>query len=1089
MSVAFSMPDPEDREEQATEAFYREKEEGREPKLADFLERFPDVADHVRELFAVDADITPFIPTGTAGDQITEEREPPVLLEYEILGKIDHGGPGIVYKAQHRKSGQIVALKMIRKRGRASADDIDRLVGEIRNVAGLAHPNIVPLYHLAEHDGEPFFTMQLMEGGSLASRLADYCVPRVNKKTRKDERGKVWSTRDNRKRQVEIARLLIPLAQAIDHALQRCILHCDLKPANILLDGFGHPYIADFGLAVRIDPSAPGLCSNGIAGTAVYMAPEQTTSGKQLTGAVDVYGLGAILYELLTGRPPFQGEHLLDILRQVREDEPPKPRTLNPSVNRDLEAICLKCLHKAPDKRYSNAKELAGELTKWVEGRPINKTRRVGRGERLIKWMKRRPAIAGLSSALVFLTVFGVYAFAYEYLQVVWTNQELEQKLYLSRIIIAANHIAAKQYGPADEILDQCPQHLRRWEWNYLKRRCHFDYTPLRGDGERLETIQFSSDGLMVATGDRGGHVKIWNALTGKLLKTLDGHHGFVYSVCFTGDNRKLITADSNQVMRIWDVRTWEKLLEVPDAGDHLAASLNGDLVAVRSDRVVKVFDTRALNCVWTLPDQESKLISIALSPKDEYLAVGGYNRLFNVYDLRRRNWAELVFTTDQNELYNVWAVAFAADGRSLAAAKSLHLGDTQLATWKLEKTGFQFESSYGGSGELVAGMIGYSYDGTQLAASDRESVRVWDTRTHKSVPGAALKHTPNQMVAFGATPSAWRLALVANRDVIIEDVYPQYNPVCRTLRGHVDQNLATLAFEENGKYLISRAGANEVIRWDVDFESFLRFEAPHAKIPEPSHVVIALDGQFCIAASTGERLQVWDASTGKATTDLVVPFSNTCQTAVSPNGSILALTNTSNDIVLWDMTLSRLIRSWNGSLSSIRRLAFFHDSKRLASCDAEDLVRVWDADTGARVIEIHPHEQAVTGLAICPDDRHIATCSADGTVRVWDAKTGDIVHKLESHREGCLCVTYSPDGKRLVSGSVDGSIQIWDAESGQELLTFDSQDGKERGGAHEGAVTALAFNRMGTLLASGGRDGVIRVWDARPVPPLEDSP
>ena len=302
--------------------------------------------------------------------------------EYELLEEIARGGMGVVFKARQTRLNRTVAVKMILAGELADHDDVERFLTEAEAAAGLDHPGIVPVYECGQIDGQHFFSMGFVEGQSLAPLLAAGPLPPQR-----------------------AAELVAQVADAVDYAHERGVIHRDLKPGNILLDKDGHPRVTDFGLAKRVAGDS-GLTRTGQAlGTPSYMPPEQASGKLDAIGrGADVYALGAVLYAALTGRPPFQAATPIDTILQVLEQEPVAPRQLNAGVPRDLETVALKCLEKEPHKRYGTARELAEELRRFLRGEPIL-ARPVGRVERGWRWCRRNPVVAALSTAAVLLLV------------------------------------------------------------------------------------------------------------------------------------------------------------------------------------------------------------------------------------------------------------------------------------------------------------------------------------------------------------------------------------------------------------------------------------------------------------------------------------------------------------------------------------------------------------------------------------------------------------------------------------------------------------------------------------------------------------
>ncbi|HEX5269035.1 MAG TPA: protein kinase, partial [Gemmataceae bacterium] len=348
-----------------------------------------------------DADPAPTTPEGTQAPTRVEEQPPtdpdvaawgsmdtlppvpglplafvpsaPDVPGYEILGELGRGGMGVVYKARDRRLNRLVALKLILAGAGAGQEDRVRFQREAEALASLQHPNIVQVHEVGQVGNTPFCVLEFVGGGTLLGKLLRHPLPAR-----------------------AAAELVERLARGMHHAHQRGILHRDLKPGNVLLEEDGTPKIGDFGLAKRLDGDGDQTQQGAILGTPNYMAPEQAEGDTKALGpGTDIYGLGAILYDILTGRPPFRGETAVDTLYQVVSEEPIPPARINRRVPHDLETICLKCLQKAPAKRYASAGELADDLRRLLDGEPI-RARRVGRVERAVKWARRRPAAAGL---------------------------------------------------------------------------------------------------------------------------------------------------------------------------------------------------------------------------------------------------------------------------------------------------------------------------------------------------------------------------------------------------------------------------------------------------------------------------------------------------------------------------------------------------------------------------------------------------------------------------------------------------------------------------------------------------------------------
>ncbi len=412
------------------------------PSLEDYQAEFPDRADAVARIFAelrsaeesrhpnptersdgIDgangsATTVPYLGH-TASPEINALS---MIGDYELIDEIARGGMGVVYRARHKGLKRLVALKMILSGPIATFEERERFLREAELAANLDHPSIVPIYEIGEHENRLYFSMKLVEGASLSKRSERY---------REDPRA--------------AARLVSTLARAVHYAHARGFLHCDLKPSNVLVDGQGKPYVTDFGLARRTGEDSSLSLSGAILGTPSYMAPEQATGSRARLGpATDVYGLGAIFYELLTGRPPFRSSTIMETVVQVMERDPAPPRELRPEIPRELESICLKCLEKAPKDRYPSGEALAQELDNYLQGEGIAST---GLLSRLRRWNRREPELVARLGGLGLMIVITQLNFYLSSSPKFWLHWKVQAVLALWR-----SHRSCSRSGCAPDI-------------------------------------------------------------------------------------------------------------------------------------------------------------------------------------------------------------------------------------------------------------------------------------------------------------------------------------------------------------------------------------------------------------------------------------------------------------------------------------------------------------------------------------------------------------------------------------------------------------------------------------------------------------
>jgi WD40 repeat protein len=1008
----------------------------------------------------------------TPGTVAAAEPDGTRLGDYELREEIGRGGMGVVHKAWQRSLQRLVAVKTVRLGELASAAEARRFHNEAEMVAALDHPHIVPIYDVGEEQGQLFFSMKLLEGGSLAEQL-----PRF----RTDPRA--------------AAALLVGVARAVHHAHQRGILHRDLKPANVLLDGAGRPYVTDFGLAKRVAGDS-GLTQSGeIIGTPSYMAPEQTCGrGAASTVASDVYGLGAILYALLTAQPPFQGATVLDTLAQLREREPPRPAACNPQVDRDLEAVCLKCLEKDPARRYPSAQALAEDLERWLAGETIQ-ARPVTRADRLRRWARRKPALAALAVCAAVLVVLLATGLPLLLLVRGERNRALANLARAERAeaelrdeqkrTAAAAHLArarawrgsgrvGQRYRSLEEVaaaarLSPSPE-VRNEAITCLTLP---DLRLVRSwEGCPPDTLALAVDGRAehYACSDGHGNLTVRRIADDQEVRPLPGWGDPAWLV-FSPDGRYLAAMyDREFQFRIWDLRTSAAVLATRTRG-HVDFSPGGRWVAVddQSDDSVRVYETASGKEVQRLtvgPGEHA----LAFHPDGRQLAVASLQGpVIGFYDVLSGQAPQTLRPPAPAK-----SLAWGAYGRFLAVASV----DSNLYVW--DAGSMRLQSVLRGP-RVAAYRCGFLCGDDLFFSVGWESmVRFWDPLTGKEL---LTKENTSNLRFF--TTHGGLLGFVDGSRVELWEA-TSGGPVARAYPGAPGGGPVSFAdLSPDGRWLAVTDGSG-IRLWDARARRLLASsdEAKgQAVLFHPTENALLAYGNRGlyrrpvvaepppggqVRLGPAQQLGDWAHRTGDWAAVGIPSFDSA--------GERLALVNSPPECGVVVDPRGRRDPVVLGRHPRIGRIAQSPDGNWVATATYRgapgSTVQVWDARTGKAAGELATGQGSGDAfLAFSADSRWLVT-AAGKRYSFWQTGTWQRLDAIRYDGPAFGSVAFSQDGTLLALSHARRTVQLLDAASRRELAQL-TVSGSEQG-------YGFRFNRDGTQLVMHGDSQLIQVWDLR---------
>jgi WD40 repeat protein/predicted Ser/Thr protein kinase len=1070
------------------------EEVGDAPELGEYVRRFPQFGRQLRDQFAVHAALRstrwlersgsrrPGAAVTQAGTGPEAAGAEPSIPGYEVIRELGRGGMGVVYLAWQTGLARLVALKMILAGARSRPQDRARFQDEAEAIARLEHPNLVRIYEVGAHDGRPYFSMEYVGGGPLTDSL----------------RGAPWPPR----RAAELAETLACAAHA---AHERGVVHRDLTPHNVLLTAGGAPKIVDFGLAKLVVGGACRTETGAILGTPSYMAPEQAGGRSQKVGpAADVYALGAILYELLTGRPPFQAETPLDTLVQALHDEPVTPRRLQPTVPRDLETICLKCLDKEPARRYPSASALADDLHRFLVGEPV-RARPVGAAGRAVRWARRRPTVAALLAVCTIIAAVGVAAATWEGRAARFAQRRAEQAQEAEKTQRLAAEAAGAQVGAQRRLYQRLSARLLRdralrscedgdsgrgllWLAQSLQLVPDDDpdlqrairtnlqgwmgqIHPLLGlleHDDRVATAAWSPDGCLILTAGTDRTARLWDAATGQPRGRPLPHPRGVSTAAYSPDGAAFLTV-SGQELRLWKTATGEPA--VPPALDlgrgtqYLSHAFSRDgrrlWVATRRGQMacLQSWETATGQSCDADAEIGNGVTRVTFSPDGRVFVSSGESG-----EVRPRLWktatGEPVRDLKEHTRFGI-VVAFAKDGRSFVTGSSDHT----CRLWDAA-TGEPLTPPFRHLAEVRA--VAISPNGRTILAGGSDGLaQFWDVVKGTS-PGAPMRH-PDAVGPVGFSPDG-RFALTVSRDQVYLWDAGTGEPLGIPLP-HPKEVLSA-SFGPDGRAVLTRSRDHTVRVWQTDpVRPGGRRLQHHGWVTavafRPPAGASFLTG---LGAREGKVLS-WDTASGRGPNITFERLGPILSLTYRPDGRMFAVGTRDREVRFWDVEAGRPARANPLALDGrVLAVAFSPDGRTLLTGTEKRRAEFWDVTTGEKRPGPLEHDKAVYAVAYSPDGRTVMTGSEDMTVRLWDAATHEPVGVPLLHQGTVHAVAFRPpDGRVLLTGSEDRTARLWDAATGRPLgAPFQ----------HPARVLAVAFSPDGRTFATGCGDGLVRLWE-----------